>query len=209
MNIERLTVGFLNTNCYFVYSGEAAVVIDPGAEAEKILERAEKLGASIKAIILTHAHFDHVLAVKEIKEKTGARLISTQGERERLQSAEISGHTMLRRREFIPLLADEEVSDGSEIQIGDMRFKVMITPGHTEGSACIISEDVMFSGDTLFSGSCGRCDLVGGNYDEMMKTLRRLYELPGDFRVLPGHGDETTLSRERAQNPYMAEAIRT
>ncbi len=207
MKIEKLTVGFINTNCYIAYNGKDAVVFDPGAEAEKILQKAEELGVSIKAIILTHAHFDHVLAADEIRKKTGAKLISTAGERERLCSAELSGHTMLRRREFHPLVADMEVSDGEEIAFGEMKFKVMITPGHTEGSACFISGDVMFSGDTLFFDSCGRCDLAGGNIDDMMKTLKRLATLSGDFCILPGHGEGTTLSRERAENPYMVEAI--
>ena len=208
MKVETFVVGFLGTNCYVAHDGKCAVVIDPGANADRILEFIEKEGLSLSHILLTHAHFDHVLAVHEIKEKTGALLVSTEGERARLQSAEISGHTMLKRREFIPLTADVEVKDGEELNIGEMTFKFMVTPGHTEGSVCIICEDVMFSGDTLFAGTCGRCDLIGGNIDDMMKSLRRLCELSKDYKVLPGHEEATTLSRERTTNPYMAEAIK-
>ena len=208
MTIETMSVGFLGTNCYLVYSGDKAVVIDPGADAERILRRAEELSLKIEYIFLTHAHFDHVLAVSEIAKRTGAPLVSTEGERLRLTDAEVSGHTMLRNREFIPIHADREVSDGEKITVGDMTFEFMLTPGHTEGSVGIFCEDVMFSGDTLFAGTCGRCDLVGGDIGEMMKSLKKLSSLTGDFRVLSGHGEETTLSRERSTNMYMIEATR-
>ena len=208
MIIETMSVGFLGTNCYLVYSGDKAVVIDPGADAERILKRADELSLKIEYVFLTHAHFDHVLAVSEITKRTGAPLVSTAGERLRLTDAEVSGHTMLRNREFIPLRADREVFDGEKITVGDMTFEFMLTPGHTEGSVCILCGDVMFSGDTLFAGTCGRCDLSGGDIGEMMKSLKRLSLLSGDFRVLSGHGEETTLSRERATNMYMIEAAR-
>lgn len=208
MKTETFVVGFLNTNCYLVYDGEDAVVIDPGSEAERILNRADELGVKIRYIFLTHGHFDHTLAVREIKDATGAPLVSTAGERVRLSDEETSGHTMLRHREFVPLKADIEVSDGEKMTVGNMTFEFMATPGHTEGSVCIICEDTMFSGDTLFEGSCGRCDLIGGDISQMMKSLKKLYELPGEFRVLSGHGAETTLSRERVTNMYMAEAAR-
>ncbi len=208
MKTETFVVGFLNTNCYLVYDGEDAVVIDPGAEADRILSRASELNVKIRYIFLTHGHFDHTLAVREIKDATAAPLVATAGERARLSDAEISGHTMLRHREFIPLEADIEVSDGEKLTVGSMTFEFMATPGHTEGSVCILCEDAMFSGDTLFEGTCGRCDLIGGDIGQMMASLKKLYELPRDFKVLSGHGEETTLSRERATNMYMAEAAR-
>ncbi len=208
MKTETFVVGFLNTNCYLAYDGEDAVVIDPGAEAERILSRASELGVKIRYIFLTHGHFDHTLAVDKIKKATGAPLVTTAGERFRLTDAETSGHTVLRHREFLPLTADIEVSDGEKLTVGNMTFEFMLTPGHTEGSVCIICEDTMFAGDTLFAGTCGRCDLIGGDIAQMMVSLKKLYELPGDFRVLSGHGEETTLSRERATNTYMAEAAR-
>ena len=208
MNVETLVVGFIDTNCYLVHDGRVAVVIDPGADAEGILAKAEELGVEISFVFLTHAHFDHVLAVSEIIKKTGAKLVANVGERKRMCDAELSGHTALRRREFIPLYADIEIADSGAIDAGDMHFEFIRTPGHTEGSMCIICEDTMFSGDTLFAGTCGRCDLAGGDYEQMLATLRRLYLLEGDYKVLPGHESATTLAHERIYNPYMAEAMR-
>ncbi|MBQ9984753.1 MAG: MBL fold metallo-hydrolase [Oscillospiraceae bacterium] len=208
MKIETLVVGFINTNCYLVHDGKVAVVIDPGANAELIIGKAEELGVEIKHIFLTHAHFDHVLAVDDIIKKTGAKLVANVGERARMRDAELSGQTALRRRDFIPLYADIEIVGSGAIDAGEMHFEFITTPGHTEGSMCIICEDTMFSGDTLFAGTCGRCDLAGGDYEEMLRSLKKLYELPGDYRVLPGHEQATTLSHERVYNPYMAEAMR-
>lgn len=208
MKVETLVVGFINTNCYLVHDGKSAVVIDPGADAERIMAKAEALGVEIHYVFLTHAHFDHVLAVSEIIEKTGAKLVANVGERERMCSAELSGQTALRRREFVPLYADIEILESGNLKVGEMKFTFIRTPGHTEGSMCIICEDTMFSGDTIFAGTCGRCDLAGGDYSEMLVSLRKLYELPGDYKVLPGHEESTTLSHERVYNPYMAEAMR-
>lgn len=208
MKTETFAVGFLGTNCYLVYDGKDAVIIDPGAEAERILGRVAELDLKVRYIFLTHGHFDHTLAVREIADATGAPIVSTSGERARLLDEEISGHTMLRTREFIPLTADIEVTDGEEMTVGNMTFRFLLTPGHTEGSVCIFCEDTMFSGDTLFAGTCGRCDLIGGDIGQMLASLKRLYNLEGDFRILSGHGEETTLLREREENMYMTEAAR-
>jgi len=208
MKVETLVVGFINTNCYIAHDGREAVIIDPGANAEQIIAKADELGVSIRYIFLTHAHFDHVLAVDEIIKKTGAKLVANAGERERLRDAELSGQNVLRRRDFTALSADVEIASEGAMDIGEMHFEFISTPGHTEGSMCIICEDTMFSGDTLFAGTCGRCDLAGGDYGEMLSSLRKLYELPGDYKVLPGHEQATTLSHERVYNPYMAEAMR-
>lgn len=208
MKIDRLTVGFLSTNCYIVSDGENAVVIDPGADAERILEKLSNENLKLCAIFLTHAHFDHTLAVKKIKDETGAPIYAASGENERMRDAEISGHTMLRHREFNPISADEEFFDGVRLTFGKMDFEIILTPGHTEGSVCIMTENAMFSGDTLFEGTCGRCDLHGGSFPEMLKTLKRLYDIESDYDVYPGHGEKTTLSREKAYNPYVAEAVR-
>ncbi|MBE6964726.1 MAG: MBL fold metallo-hydrolase [Ruminococcaceae bacterium] len=208
MNIKTIPVGYLGTNCYLVHEGNDAVVIDPGEDAEKILAAADEAGVEIKCIFLTHAHFDHVLAVSDIQKKTGAVLVANTGEKQRLCDARLSGGGAFGEQKFIPLYADVEIDERGALDVGKMRFEFIRTPGHTEGSMCIICDNVMFSGDTLFAGTCGRCDLPGGDYEEMLTSLKLLYELPGDMRVLPGHERETTLSHERVYNPYMAEAMR-
>ncbi len=208
MNIKTIPVGFLGTNCYLVHDGCEAVVIDPGADAERILAMAEADGVKIKYIFLTHAHFDHVLAVSDIQKKTGAVLVANTAEKKRMCDEYLCGCGALGRQKFIPLYADVEIDERGTLDIGKMRFEFIRTPGHTEGSMCIVCDNVMFSGDTLFAGTCGRCDLPGGDYEEILRSLKMLYELPGDMRVLPGHERETTLSQERVYNPYMAEAMR-
>lgn len=208
MKVETIVVGFLNTNCYIAHDGKNAVVIDPGANAGEIISTAEDLGVTISHIFLTHAHFDHVLAADELIKKTGAKLVANVAERGRMCDAALSGQTMLRRREFVPLYADIEIAQNGAIDVGEMHFEFILTPGHTEGSMCIICEDTIFSGDTLFAGTCGRCDLEGGDYAEMLKSLKKLYETEGDYKVLPGHEGATTLSHERLNNPYMVEAMR-
>ncbi len=208
MNVKTVSVGLLGTNCYIAYSADSAVIIDPGAEPEKILCEVEKLGVTVSHIFLTHAHFDHVMAASEIMEKTGAALCASVFERKRLHDRELSGISMIGGYDFTPLACDVEIEDGAVISVGDMSFKFLLTPGHTEGSLCIFCDDTVFSGDTLFAGSCGRCDLGGGSFENMMKSLKLLYEIDGDYKVLPGHGGATSLEYERKRNPYIAEAIR-
>ena len=208
IKIKTIPVGNLGTNCYIAYSGETAVVIDPGADAEKILREAGKLGVSVSYIFLTHAHFDHILAVNELKRSTGAAVVVGKGEKERLSSAYLSGLSMMGTGELEPITADMEIADRDTLDVGDMHFEFLHTPGHTEGSHCIFCEDAMFSGDTLFAGTFGRCDLPGGDIADMFSSLKKLYLLPGDFKVYPGHGEITLLSEERIFNPYMAEAMR-
>lgn len=207
MELTTLVVGFINTNCYVLNDGKHAVVIDPGAGADKILEIIETKSLTLDYIFLTHAHFDHVLAVNELKEKTGAKVVVHEAEVYRLSDAEASGHTILKTRKYEPIKADIEISDGFSTDVGEMHFEFISTPGHTEGSVCIISGNMIFSGDTLFFDTCGRCDMIGGNYGDMLKSLKRIYQLPGDYDVFPGHGESTTLMREREKNIYMSEAM--
>ncbi|MBR5543135.1 MAG: MBL fold metallo-hydrolase [Oscillospiraceae bacterium] len=208
MTVETLPVGYLGTNCYIVHDGKAAVVIDPGDDVEKILETVRGLSLSVKYIFLTHAHFDHTLAAAGTAEMTGAVICAASGEFARLSDPVLSGSESFPFAKFIPLSVEFELSEKTSLKVGELSFEFIETPGHTEGSICIVCGDTIFAGDTLFYGSCGRCDLPGGNFEDMMKSLKKLYELPGDFKVLPGHGEATTLSRERRYNPYMAEAVR-
>ncbi|MBQ7625265.1 MAG: MBL fold metallo-hydrolase [Clostridia bacterium] len=202
MKIRALTVGVLQTNCYILADDKTkeCAVIDPGDEAERILSAAQ--GYKVKYVILTHGHFDHFEAAEEIREKTGAQTLIDRLDYDLLLSGGESG-ALLMKDSLTPKI-DGFIKDGDELTLGTLKLKIMSTPGHTQGSCVIICDKVIFSGDTLFLESYGRCDLTGGSEEDMRKSLLKLSELPGDYTVLPGHGDRTYLSYERRFNPLMS-----
>lgn len=195
LHIEKITVGLYQTNVYlFWQEGEkTCCIVDPGYEPETILERVRELGLTVEAILLTHSHFDHVGGVKTIAADTGCRVF--------LCPEEL---TMPPQLTAGRLYYTDTYQDGDKLTLAGTGFTVLRTPGHTPGSVCLLAEDVMFSGDTLFAGSCGRTDLPGGNASRMKASLARIAALEGDYRVLPGHGGVTTLEHERQNNPYLS-----
>lgn len=197
MTKTSLTVGSIGTNCYILYDEDtkAAVVIDPSDEASLVEARIESLGLRVRAILLTHGHFDHGGDVERIRNLTGAPVYLHPADRA-LPSWLTHG-----------LPETEDLAEGDALDFDGLRFTVLHTPGHTPGSVCFLTECGLFAGDTLFEGSCGRTDLPGGSGADMMASLRRLAELEGDSTVYPGHGDATTLSTERRCNPYMQMAL--
>ena len=194
LNIKTLPLGAYQTNCYLVWdeASPSCVVIDPGYEANTVLRTAEALGKEITAIFLTHGHFDHVGAVKDLASETDCPVYLC-GEDLSMPPQMTAG----------PLYYTNTYAEGDFVDAAGLSFKVLHTPGHTPGSVCLQCENAIFSGDTLFWGSCGRTDLPGGNWATILKSLQRLASLPGDFDVYPGHGDATTLAFERKYNPYM------
>ena len=194
INIKHLALGAYQTNCYLVWdeTSPTCVVIDPGYEPDTVLDEAKALGKEIAAILLTHGHFDHVGGVREIAAETGCRVY--------LCDADLA---MPPQMTAGPLYYTDTYSEGSFVEEAGLSFKVLHTPGHTPGSVCLLCENTLFSGDTLFWGSCGRTDLPGGSWASIRVSLKRLADLSGDFDVYPGHGDATTLSFERKMNPYM------
>ena len=194
LNMKHLALGAYQTNCYLVWeeNSPTCVVIDPGYEPDTILDEAKKLGKEITAVLLTHGHFDHVGGVRELAAETGCPVY--------LHEAELS---MPPQMTAGPLFYTNTYGEGDFVEAAGLSFKVLHTPGHTPGSICLLCENAMFSGDTLFWGSCGRTDLPGGSWATIRKSLLRLAELSGDYDVYPGHGDTTTLSFERKMNPYM------
>ena len=194
LNMKHLALGAYQTNCYLVWeeNSPTCVVIDPGYEPDTILDEAKKLGKEITAVLLTHGHFDHVGGVKELAAETGCPVY--------LHEAELS---MPPQMTAGPLFYTNTYGEGDFVEAAGLSFKVLHTPGHTPGSVCLLCENAMFSGDTLFWGSCGRTDLPGGSWATIRKSLLRLADLSGDYDVYPGHGDATTLSFERKMNPYM------
>ena len=207
MKLAQLPVGMLATNCYLVAddAGRCAV-IDPGSHTEKILKKAEEEGFTIEAILLTHGHFDHVMAAPGIQKATGAKLYIHKNDQPDL-APEVAGHRGYLREPYVMPRVDGNLEEGSEIKVGDLTFRVLHTPGHTLGSVCLLCGDLMFSGDTLFAGTCGRCDLAGGSLEQMFASLKKLAQLEGDYKVLPGHMEASTLETERQTNPYVLEGL--
>ena len=191
MNIQKLTLGLYQTNTYLLANDTEAVVIDPGYEADTILDALA--GKTLKAILLTHGHFDHVGAVKELVAETGCEVW--------IHAAESTMPPMVTAG---PLYFTHTYDEGDSVcPIAGLELTVLHTPGHTPGSVCLLYGQHLFSGDTLFQGSCGRVDFPGGDPRQMMQSLRRLTSLQCDYRVHPGHGESTTLENEKRFNPYM------
>jgi len=181
MKIKHLIVGMLETNCYLLISNNEFGIIDPGDEAEKILEEIRKIKAEPKYIINTHYHSDHISANEKIKEETGAQILIHEAE-----------------KDFINFEADKFLKDGDKIRIGESVLKVLHTPGHTKGSICLLGEKFIFTGDTLFKDGYGRTDLSGCSQKDLKESLKRLSKLlkPG-MRVYPGHGEIFKLKNQK------------
>ena len=193
LKIHTLTLGMYQTNTYIIHeeNSKGCCVIDPGYEADAILRKCEALGLNVEAILLTHGHFDHVGAVRDLAADTGCRVFACAAD-EQLPPMFTGGK----------LYVTDRYEEGTILNIAGLYIRVLHTPGHTPGSVCLLVDDVIFSGDTLFAGSCGRTD-IGGSWTEIQTSLKRLSLLEGDFTVYPGHGESTTLAAERRYNPYM------
>ena len=194
LTLHTLPLGAYQTNCYILHQEDSpsCVVIDPGYTPEVILDFLAGKGLTLEAILLTHGHFDHVGAVRDLAAETGCRVW--------LNPDDLSMPPKLTAG---PLYYTDTYSEGDTISPAGISFQVLSTPGHTPGSVCLIAEDFLFSGDTLFAGSCGRTDLPGGSTRAIRESLRRLAALPQDYSVHPGHGESTTLAWEKQYNPYM------
>lgn len=201
MLIKTLVVGPIETNCYVVTDETTleCAVIDPGDESNTILDYIEGNKLKCSAVMLTHAHFDHVGAVQAVLEATGARFYMSEKELETLKNGG-SGR-------FQPPEGTTFYKEGDTVEVGGLSFKVMATPGHTTGGVTLVCGDALFTGDTLFRGSCGRTDFPGGDMRVELASLKRLANLEGDYEVYPGHAESSMLSIERAHNPYMRHAI--
>jgi len=197
MLIKTLPVGMLETNCYIVTeedSGKCAI-IDPGADSNAILDYIESNKLIPVAIFLTHGHYDHHMALDAVSDATNVPVYIHENEIDR--SGQHGRHKLTDNGKF------SSYAEGDIIEIGNMEFTVLETPGHSAGSVTLMCQDALFTGDTLFRRECGRTDLEGGSDDVIMKSLKRLAELDGDFEVYPGHAESSTLSYERSFNRYM------
>ena len=202
LNILALTLGDYQTNTYIVHDSalKECVIIDPGYEAEKILAKLKALELKPTAILLTHGHFDHVGAVEQIVEATGCGLWMHRADWTQPNAPIINYLYPLANCDFTDV---NFCGEGHILHTAGLTFQVLSTPGHTGGSVCYRCGDALFSGDTLFAGGCGRTDLPGGDWDTIVKSLRRLSTLEDHLQVFPGHGESTTLAQEKKYNPYL------
>ena len=199
MKVSVMQVGPIGTNCYFLQDEESGLmaIIDPGDDWERILHQVKKAEGEVK---YTHGHYDHTTAVPDlVKALPGVQVY--------IHQADANGAGS----QLFPLAAQvkdlNNYDEGDTLSLGSLTIEVLHTPGHSKGSVTLKVGDVLFTGDTLFCGSCGRTDLRGGSYEEIMASLKRLGELEGDFHVCPGHDRTSTLERERKYNPFLLEAM--
>lgn len=202
MKIACYAAGSVGTNNYVVSDDNGITcIIDCDGDPTPLYHYIEQNGLQVTHILLTHGHYDHIGSVNEVAEHYGCKIVGG------AQEMPVFTDPALNVSQFVgkPIIVHPDilVNEGDVVQVGDMAFNVILTPGHTQGSLCFICGDTIFSGDTLFQGSCGRTDLPTGSWNQIMVSLSKLAALPGDYKVYSGHGPVTTLETERKTNPYM------
>lgn len=200
MDIKTIVVGDLGVNCYIISNDEKAILIDPGADYQKIKDAVGE--KQVEAVLLTHGHFDHTGAVKQFQQD-GAKVYISKEDAKML----LDGYTCLAQPfgyPFIPIKADYTFDDNQVLEFSPITLKTILTPGHTTGSACFLSESILFSGDTLFNSSIGRTDFSGGDFNTIANSIRqKLYTLDENTIVFSGHGEQTTIKKEKLSNMFV------
>lgn len=199
MFFKRFMAGMLSANCYILGEGGEAAVIDPGVAAEDIEEVLSAQRLSLKYIILTHAHIDHICCMEQLRSICGGKVVVHDNDAPLLGNPMLNG-TLLFGLNTVFSEADICVKDGDTLEIGGLKLEILHTPGHTSGSMCIMVGDELFTGDTLFKLGVGRTDLATGDHDLLVKSLNRLMKLDDKIKVYPGHGSATDIGYERNNN---------
>lgn len=205
MKIFKYSVGALGTNAYIILDEKTmeAMLVDPGDEPDKLLNALEAKGAHLTYIILTHAHFDHILAIPKIKEKTGASLLVHKDDAPMLADNSLNLLSKFSVRDMAFPSPDRLLTDGDTVKLGGSEIGIIHTPGHTLGSICLSVGDDLISGDTLFRENIGRYDFPGGDFDTIMDSLQKIKALDIKGKIYPGHGMSTTLEHELTYNTYL------
>ncbi len=207
LKVNIMPIGRMSVNCCIVYDEDTreGAVIDPGGEdcADAVAARCESLGVNVRYILLTHAHFDHILSLEALRKKLNVPAAIHADDADALTDPSLTYMAQFAGIDAKITPAEMILNEGDTITLGSHILTVMHTPGHTMGSVCYKTEGIIFTGDTVFSGSIGRCDLYGGNEDAMEASLRRLISLEGDYKLYPGHGGTTTMERQRQTNVYV------
>lgn len=206
VKIGKITLGMCQTNCYFLYKegSNEVIMVDPADKGGVIYEKLSDNGFNVVAIILTHGHFDHIMGVKELKEKSGAKVYAPRADKVLLDDAYVNYSAQWAYA--YTLEADEYFDDGAEYEFAGIKFKVISTPGHTIGSCCFYFEEdkILIAGDTLFCESVGRTDLPTGSMSKLIRSIKeKLMVLPDDVKVYPGHGCSTDIGYERENNSFI------
>ncbi len=205
MIIIKESVGIMGVNCYIIGDKSEAIIVDPGSDAKSIIKILKENEITAKYILLTHCHFDHILAVEDLIQEIGVKLIACHLEKDNLLNPSIN-YTDKYSRKPLSLSADEYLKDGDILKSGEYEFTAIETPGHTLGSMCLYcrNKNLLISGDTLFYTSVGRCDLATGNEEALIKSIKeKLFILPDNTVVLPGHGENTSIGFEKTNNPFI------
>lgn len=205
LELRKSVLGPIYTNVYYLKNKETneVIIIDPAAQADRIEQAIASIDGRPAAILLTHGHFDHIMAVGDIKKRYGIPVYAARPEKTLLENPP---QEMLSFRSPDPVTPDELLDDGQVLDLAGFSIRVFLTPGHTKGSCCYYIEDegVLFSGDTLFLESVGRTDFPGGSMSEIVSSLHRLLEtLPEETEVYPGHDAATTIAHEKRYNPFV------
>lgn len=202
MFLKRLMTGMLSSNCYIIGDEGEAAVIDPGVEGAEIAKILEAQKLSLKYIVLTHAHIDHILSMEEVRNTCGGSVVIHEEDAALLGNAMFNGSALFGLNKVFKA-ADLCVKDGDTLELGGLKLEILHTPGHTPGSICVKIGNNLFTGDTLFKLGIGRTDLGAGDQDKMIQSLKKLMELEDSILVYPGHGSSTDIGYERNNNTYL------